>query len=323
MQTIKLGRSGLDVSSLCLGTMLFGNATPENTAHELLDSYYEGGGRFLDTANKYATWIDGFEKPTSEETIGRWLKAAKKRDDLIISTKSGFPYLDIPRGLTKQLIITEAEKSLKRLGIDTIDLYYAHADDVNTPQEEYMAAYESLIQSGKVRAIGASNFLAWRLSRANMIATQSGGTEFCCVQNRFSYLWPRRGANFGNQIPATEELLDYCKNDKVTLLAYSPLLKGCFGRTDRPIPEEYLTPDNQKRATILSEIAKRYGVSGNVMVTAWMCAEGIIPVISGSNSQQMSENLTACSVTLSKEDHDNMNFWFYGEAGKPIDLNLL
>jgi aryl-alcohol dehydrogenase-like predicted oxidoreductase len=133
--------------------MYLGTRTDEEMTYQLLDQYVDAGGIFIDTANIYAHWVAGFKGGESETILGKWLKSRDNRSETFIATKVGFQYGDTVRGLRAGQIVDECEKSLRRLGIDTIDLYYAHVDDRNTPQEETLEAFDKLVQSGKVRFI--------------------------------------------------------------------------------------------------------------------------------------------------------------------------
>lgn len=311
MKSVILGDSNLSVSELCLGTMYFGIKVPEEDAFRLMDLYYEAGGRFFDTANKYATWVPGFPEPVGEHFISRWIESRKNRASIIIATKIGFPYLDVSQGLTRKLIIQETEKSLERLGTDHIDLLYAHTDDTETPQEEVMEAFDKLIQSGKVRAVGASNFSSWRLALANTTARTNGWSSYCCTQTRLSPLWPKVHADFGRQVPASPEILDYCRSNSVSVLAYSPLLQGFFGRDDRNIPDGYDTADNRRIVSLIRKEAKEQNLNPNVVALAWMKEQGFIPLITGSNPDQINQNLQSTSVNISPETNREINRLYF------------
>ncbi len=311
MKEMKLGGSSLSGSTLCLGTMYFGIKVPEQESFSLMDYYYERGGRFYDTANKYATWVPGFPEPVGESVLGRWIKSRGNRDDLLVATKMGFPYGDVPRGLKKDLILSEVDKSLKRLGLEKIDLLYAHCDDYDTPQEEYMEAFHSLVKAGKVMALGASNFYAWRLATANQLALSRGWTPFCCVQSRQSVLWPRVNGKFGRQLPASVEILDFCRRENVAMLSYSPLLQGFFGRDDRSIPEDYDTPQNNEIVDLFRKEAAALGVSANTLVLSFMVAEGFIPLITGSSREQLKQNIDAIEFSVSSETADRIRELYY------------
>lgn len=297
------------MSALCLGTMYFGSRTDEETAWELLDRYYEAGGRFLDTANKYATWVEGYDEPRSEPLLGEWIDERGVRDELFVATKVGFPYQDVPRGLDPDLVEAEVEKSLDRLGLDAVDLLYVHGDDYDTAQESYMRALHGLVEDGRVRHLGASNVFAWRLARANRIAEEQGLTPFSCLQPRFSYLIPNRGADFGRQVPATDELVDYADRTGLTLVPFSPLLKGVYGREDREIPDGYVRTENRLKMDLVRELADEYGVGGNQIVLAWMAQREppIVPLFGASTPAQLEANVAALDVDLSAADRERLD----------------
>lgn len=160
METTTLGTTGESISELCLGAMYFGSQLDQKTSYELLDRYYDAGGRFIDTANIYATWVEGYDTPESEPLLGEWLAERGVRDEMTIGTKVGFEYENVPRSLDLELIQREVDKSLERLGIETIDLLYAHLDDPETPQIDTMRAFDEVVTAGKVKHIGASNMPA-------------------------------------------------------------------------------------------------------------------------------------------------------------------
>lgn len=309
MDSIQLGKTGETVSPVCLGTMYFGSKTGPQTSRKLLDRYYEAGGRFLDTANTYATWLDGVDDPTSEPFLAEWMDDRGNRDELFLATKVGFEYSDVPQSLSPDIIEREVQKSLDRLGTDYIDLLYAHVDDRNTPLEETMAAFNRLVESGKVRHIGASNYYGWRLARANTIAEERDLTPFSCVQPRFSYLIPHRNSDFQRQRPATDEFVSYCDDHDLTMLPYSPLLGGCYGREDRSIPDRYVTTENRQKMEIIRSIAQQRDVSANQIVIAWLTQRDppTIPVVGCSTTEQLNENLAALDISLSERELERLN----------------
>ncbi len=305
MQTIQLGSTDADVSVMCLGTMHFGTKEDEETSFRLLDQYVEAGGNFIDTANVYARWIRGYEGGESETLLGKWMRERGNRDSLFIASKVGFemPTRGVTRGTSAKQIVAECEKSLKRLGVETIDLYYAHHDDRDTPLEESLAAFDKLKKEGMVRYIGASNFRAWRLEQARWIANTKGWAEYCCIQQRYTYLRPRPGADFSPQVSTNDDLLDYCTNRAITLLAYSPLLAGGYTRTDRALPGQYTDPDADARLAELKAVSEETGATPNQVIFAWMMQSepAIIPIFSASTTAQMHENLGALDLVLSTE----------------------
>ena len=309
MQKIELGHTGEMISSMGLGTMYFGSKTDEKTAVELLDLYADHGGSFLDSANKYASWVPGFQGGESEHLIGRWLKNNGNRQNMFISSKVGFPYGDIPRSLKKEIIISECEKSLKRLGTDTIDLYFAHTYDADTPVEEIMEAFFKLKTEGKIRYAGASNYAAWQLSEANQTAGLQGWKGFTCIQQFHTYLQPALRADFGNQRILTPEIQDFCLRKKLSIIAYSPLLAGAYVRNDVPIPVQFRGKDTDYKRNTLKTLAKELSVSANAVVLAWMMqsSPAVIPLITGSSVMQLKENIQAASLNLSEEHMKILN----------------
>jgi aryl-alcohol dehydrogenase-like predicted oxidoreductase len=305
MHTVPLGSTGVQVSALCLGTMYFGTRQDEATSFRLLDQYVDAGGTFLDSANIYAHWERGGRGGESEALLGRWLKARGHRGRMFIATKAGFEYGEVPRSLAPQLIEAECDKSLRRLGVDTIDLFYAHVDDRVTPLRDSLEALARLVERGKVRFIGASNYRAYRLERAHALSKANGWPEFCCVQQRHTYLRPRPGQTFEPQLAANEDLFDYvrARRGEFTLLAYAALLNGAYTRPDRPLPEQYAGPDSEARLAALRAVAAETGATPNQVILAWM-RQGdppVLPLIAASTAGQMAENLGALAVVLSAE----------------------
>ena len=309
-----LGRSGLEVSALALGTDLIGSKIDRATSFALFDFYSEQGGTFLDTANFYASWLPNCQGGESEITIGLWMKERNNRNSMVISTKLAFDYPGSPGGLTADQIKQECEKSLRRLQTDRIDLYYAHRDDRRTPLEETMEAFSRLVREGKVRAIGASNLLGWRIAEANAIARAAGWSQYSVVQQRYTYLRPRHGADFGPQIFINEDLKDYARSDNVALVGYSVLLQGAFTRADRPVPAQFAGPDADDRLATLQKVSKELNHSPNQVIIAWMrqSEPSVLPIIAGSKVQQLAENIKALDLTLSAAHLHQLN-----AAGNP------
>lgn len=309
MKTFPLSSTGIEVSALCLGAMYFGSRNNKATSYRMLDQYIDAGGTFIDTANIYAYWIEGFAGGESETLLGEWLRERGNRSKLFIATKVGFEYPGVERTLKAKVIEAECEKSLKRLGTDTIDLYYAHKDDRNTPLDETLEAFNRLVQAGKVRYIGASNYLAWRLEEARWISQTKGWVDFCCVQQRYTYYHPKPGASFDPQTAVNGDLLDYSRQRKMTILAYSVLLGGAYNRKDRPVSEQYISAENDARYETLRVIAAETGATLNQVILAWMLHHDppVIPLIAASTDEQMAENLGALAVRLSPEQMQRLN----------------
>lgn len=315
-----LGTSNLQVSELCLGTMNFGWKEPVESSLERLEQFTEAGGNFIDTANVYSRreqpgkdfygkdfseYVDG----TSERLIGQWVKEKGNREDLVIATKVGFAYPGIQIGTSAKQIKTECEKSLKRLQTDYIDLLYLHMDDRSIPLEESLGALADLVQEGKVRYVGASNFTAWRLAQACEVSKRNGFPQFCCIQQRHTYLRPRQGADFGRQVAANKELFDFAQNSSMALLAYSPLLKGYYNDRTKALMEQYQGPDAEARMAALEQVAKETGATGTQIVYSWMLRSdpSVMPIVAASTSAQFQEALDALDLKLSEDQMDRLN----------------
>ncbi|NIV30855.1 MAG: aldo/keto reductase [Anaerolineae bacterium] len=289
--------------------MHFGSRTDREMSYRLLDQYVEAGGSFLDTANTYARWVPGFHGGESEALLGEWMRERGNRPQTFVATKVGFPYPGVERGLRAHQIEAECEKSLQRLGVDTIDLYYAHVDDRDTPVEETMAAFDRLVKTGTVRFIGASNFVARRLEQARQVSHTHGWAQYCCIQQRYSYVRPKPGASFGAQIAASDGLFDYCRAHGITVLAYSPLLGGAYTRADRAFSKQYLGPDTDARTAVLQAVTAEAGATANQVVLAWMVQSDppVIPLVGASTVAQLEENLRALEIALSPEQMARLN----------------
>lgn len=311
MKLINSGISGEKISEFCLGAMYFGSKINQEDSFKMLDLFLEEGGNFVDTANIYSYWVDGCCGGDSESLIGKWLHVKNNRDDVLLATKTGFEYPTVEKGLTAKQIIEECEKSLKRLNTDVIDLYYSHGDDFNTPVEETLEAYDKLKASGKIKHIGASNFSTWRIEQSKQVSKHNNWAEYSFVQQRYTYLRPRHCSKFENfQVSANDEMIEYCKANKLPLLAYSPLLGGFYNRNDRALPHQYVSQDSKCRLAVLNQIAKETGVNQNQIVLSWMLNNQVIPVVGAGNFSQLQENLKASSLVLSDEQLDRLNNTF-------------
>jgi aryl-alcohol dehydrogenase-like predicted oxidoreductase len=309
MRKLKLGTSDAQVSALCLGLMNFGTRDSKELSYQLLDQYIQAGGSFLDTANCYSWWNPGGKGGESETLLGHYLMDRGNRDKLFIATKVGYTYPPVPTSLKAALIIEECDKSLRRMGIDCIDLYYAHIDDRGTPLEESLGAFDKLHRAGKFRYLGASNLMAWRMEEARAISQASGQIGFCCIQQRFTYLRPNPNADFSLQRPVTTDLLDWCGQRGVTLLAYSPLLGGAYTRPDRSPGPQYASPDSDARLAVLHQVAQELNATPNQVIYAWMLSQAspVIPLLAVGNAKQMKENLDSLNLKLSADQLERLN----------------
>jgi aryl-alcohol dehydrogenase-like predicted oxidoreductase len=309
MHFVPLGNTGVTVSAVCLGTDYYGSRTPAALANQLLDQFADAGGTFLDTANTYAYWIPGFAGGESERVIGDWMEARRNRRQMFVATKVGFPYPGSSGGLRASEIEQECEKSLRRLKVDAIDLYYAHCDDRATPLEELLEAFHRLVHGGKVRFIGASNWPTWRLAEARLLSELRGWTTHTALEFRHTYLRPKPGADFAPQVVVTPELQDYCRSHAPTLLAYSILLSGAYTRPDRAVMAQYQSPDSAERLVTLHDIARETKATANQVIIAWLlrCDPPILPIIGGSTSGQLKQNLDALSLHLTAEQMNRLH----------------
>jgi len=299
------GRVGLRVSELCLGTMYFGYRTDERTAFAILDRFLDAGGTFLDTANNYGQWHG--DAGESERVLGRWLRSRKAADQVVVATKVGArtltpgdPSPEHWQGLSREHVLADAETSRRNLGLDRLDLYYAHIDDRGTAQEETVDALATLAESGTVGLLGCSNTTTWRIERARSIARAAGRPTYSCIQQKHTYLLPLPGRRQGNLVG--EEMLDYVESEDLTLLAYSPLLAGMYARDEQP-SGEYRHSVNAERLSVLREVAKELGAAPAQVVLAWLLASSpsVIPVTGASTVAQLDELLGAVDIVLDGE----------------------
>ena len=316
MKTLALGDTGRSVSALCLGTMEFGVKVEPRQSEALLDHYVEAGGRFLDTANNYGHWVNGGGRE-SETVLGRWMRARNNRNSLFLATKVGANPPARGWSLKPQLIREELEESLRLLGTDHVDLYYAHIDVREDSLEDTLAVFDQLHREGKFGALGCSNYRAWRIERARQLSSSRGYPVYCCAQLRHSYLRPLPGASFRPQVYIDEETKDYARaNEDFLLLGYSVALSGAYSaRPDRPVPLQYLGPDTDDRLRVLAEVARETGGSPLQVVLAWMLASTpvVLPLIAVSSVKQLDENLGSLDVVLTSGQLERLD-----RAGTPL-----
>lgn len=309
MTTVPLGQTRASVSAMALGTAYFGTTVSEDAAFSVLDAYVEAGGTFIDTANMYAGWVPGGQGGESEALIGRWMKQRRNRFKLLLSTKVGLPYTGVAQGLRASTIRDECEKSLTRLGVEHVDLYFTHRDDRETPIEEFMAALDGLVRQGKAKYLGASNITPWRLIEANWVARTRGLAEYVCVQQRFTYLRMKPNVQLDQQVPVSDEMLDCLRSHNLPLMCYGPLLKGTIDNPNKPLDPRYVWADTDARLAALRDVAREVGASVNNVIFAWMMriSPRCIPLFSASKPEQVKENLAAMNVKLSNEQMARLN----------------
>ncbi len=321
MEYRTLGGTGTVVSTLCLGTMTFGNESTEEVSHAQLDRFVEQGGNFLDTANVYSRGV-------SEEIIGRWLaKRPDLVDQLVIATKGRFPMGDGPNdaGLTRTNLNRALEASLRRLGVEAVDLYQAHAWDPLTPLEETLGFFDDAVRAGKIRYAGVSNFLGWQLQRAATLTALRGTTPIVTLQPQYNLLV--RDIEF--------ELVDVCDNENIGILPWSPLaggwLTGKYRRDEEPTGatrlgedpnrgmEAYQQRNAQERTwqviDAVQAIAADRGASMAQVALSWLAdRRAVTSVILGARSvEQLDDNLAAAGLHLTDTETARLD-----EASAPI-----
>lgn len=314
MEKRVLGKSGLQVTPICLGGNVFGWTANEAASFSILDTFVEGGGNFLDTADIYMRRIPGNKGGESETIIGKWLKSRNKRDEVIIATKVGGETGPSPedKGLSQVHIIKAVEDSLQRLQIERIDLFQAHFDDPDTPLEETLKAFDQLLKQGKVRYIGASNYSAERLKQALDISEQQGLAQFISLQPRYNLL---------DREEYEKDLEPLCLERDLGVITYFSLASGFLTgkyRPDKPLPTSgraagiQKTYMNERGFTVLNEvdrIAEKYRATPTQVALAWVMARpGITSAIaSATNAEQAKQLLKASVLHLDQEDITALN----------------
>ncbi|WP_327032698.1 aldo/keto reductase [Micromonospora ureilytica] len=311
-----------EVSVLSLGAMLFGSATDEATSYAILDRYVEAGGTFIDTSDNYAFWVDGGQGGQSEELLGRWRRSRGVGAEIVIATKlgarplaPGTSYLDNAEGLSAKVIRESAERSRDRLGVERLDLLYAHIEDRTVPLQETVEGFAELVAEGTVGLLGASNHRAWRVERARALAAAAGLPGYEVLQYHRSYL-PNRTDLVSELDPDGEpggvggDLLSYLRAEpELTLVAYSPLLKGAFTRADKPLSSAYDLPSAPRRLEALREVAGQSGATVNQVVLAWLLGGELpsIPLVGASSVAQLEESLAAVDLELTAEQRHRLD----------------
>lgn len=308
----RLGSTDLKIAPLVLGGNVFGWTADKAASFAVLDAFVEGGGVMIDTADVYSAWADGHEGGESEAMIGEWLRASGKRDQVLIATKVGMLPGDGGEKLAPARIAAAAEASLRRLGTDHIDLYYAHQDDENVPQEDMLAAFGKLIDAGKVRVLGASNFRAARLKSAVDLAKNNPTLP------RVHVLQPEY--NLVSREKFEGELQDYCAQENIAALPYYGLASGFltgkyrsaddFGKSVRGNRMQAVLDD--KGPAVLSAmdaIAAETGASLAQIALAWLIAQDGVtaPIASATSVDQLRDLLPAMTLDLSPDQLDRLS----------------
>lgn len=309
MEKVMLSRD-IQVFPVCLGAMNFGTTTSMEDSFRVLDAYADMGGNFLDTSNNYAHWQGTGDE--SETVLGQWLRRRGCRDKMILATKVGYDRHGRGQGLKREQIAYWVEESLRKLGTDYIDLYYAHVDDTQTPLEETLEAFHRLVQQGKVRLLGGSNYDTWRMAEANLIAEARGYTPYTVAQQRFTYLFEKSQCppEYTFNEVTNRERLRFCRAKNIPLVAYTSLAKGGYECPDK-LPGEYVTGD---RLEFLRQMAKEKGVTASALAVAWMTQlhrcpgfPRVIPLFGSSDPRRFCRNLDGLALTLTQEELDRLN----------------
>ncbi len=320
MEYRRLGRTGLKVSTICLGTMQFGWTSDEAAAHEVMSRAIELGCNFLDTADVYSRWAENNPGGVSEQIIGRWLKnSSVSRQEIILATKvrgqmGGQP---TQQGLSRHHILNAVENSLRRLQTDYIDLYQTHFPDEETPLDETLSALDDLVRSGKVRYIGCSNYPAWLLTKSLWVSDVRRLARFDSLQPHYSLV---------HRAEFERELQPLCLDQGVGVIPYSPLAGGFLTgkyRRDTALPESARAQGVQKRymneegfnaVDKLEEIGQTHEATIAQTAIAWVLANpAVTSAIIGANSiAQLEDTLKGAKVKLSAEEKaalDEVTAW--------------
>jgi 1-deoxyxylulose-5-phosphate synthase len=313
MRYVKLGRTGLDVSPIALGTMTYGEpergyptwSLGEEAARPLIRRALDAGVNFFDTANMYSSG-------SSEEILGRALRDFADRDEVVIATKVRAPMGPGPNrgGLSRKAIMTEAEHSLRRLGTDHIDLYQIHRFDNDTPIEETLEALHDLVKAGKVRYLGASSMHAYEFGKALHIQRHNGWARFVSMQDHYNLLAREE----------EREMLRLCADEGVGVIVYSPLARGLLARpwgtgatarwtVDRPAAERMLytpaTADSDHAIVdTVGAVAESHGVSRAQVALAWLRANPVVvaPLVGASSAKQIDDAVASLDLDLTGDE---------------------
>jgi aryl-alcohol dehydrogenase-like predicted oxidoreductase len=307
-----LGRTGLKVSPLCLGTMQWGWTADENAAGRVMDAFTEAGGNFIDTADVYTRWADG-SVGVSEEIIGCWMKDRGNRDKVILATKVRAKMGPGPNdeGLSRKHILDAVDASLRRLQTDYIDLYQTHFYDEDTPIDETLAALDQLVQRGKVLYVGASNYPAWRFMEALWSADVNGTVRYDSLQPHY---------NLVHRAEFERELKAVCEAYEIGVLPYSPLaggfLTGKYRRGHVPdsaraegIQRRYFNERGWRTLDAVREVADAHGTTPVAVSLAWLLAQDVVtsPIIGANSVDQLQDSLAALNVELSAEQVEQLS----------------
>jgi aryl-alcohol dehydrogenase-like predicted oxidoreductase len=310
MQTRTIGTSNIHVVPLMLGGNVFGWTVDAPTSFTILDSFVDHGLNFIDTANMYSTWLPGHQGGESETIIGQWFKQSGKRDKVVIATKIGMKMGDGKEGLAKKYILEEVEASLKRLQTDHIDLYQSHKDDDTVPLQETLEAYQQLIQQGKVRVIGASNYTGPRLTEAMEVAEKHGLTAYQTLQPNYN-LHTREDFET-NLAPVAEkfalDVIPYFSLASGFLTGKYKTQEDAKGANREAQVGKYFDERGEKILKALNEVARDTGAKQASIALAWLLAQPTIlaPIASATSTQQLESLVAAVNLKLDQASLDKL-----------------
>lgn len=313
MKNRKLGRTGLKVSELCLGTMQFGWTTDEAAGFEVMDAFVELGGNFIDTADVYSWWAENNPGGVAEQIIGRWMKERSNRQDIVLATKVRGKMWEGSNGegLSRAHIMRAVEDSLRRLETDYIDLYQTHWFDADTPIDETLRVLEDLVRQGKVRYIGASNYPAWRLMESLWCAEVNGMPRYDSLQPHY---------NLVCRDEFERELKEVCERYEIGVIPYSPLAGGFLtGKYDREVVPESARAESAKRKYFnekgwrvldaVREVAEEAGSSPAAVALGWLLSLPVItaPIVGANSAEQLKGSLAVVELSLSEGQVEKLN----------------
>ncbi len=309
MEYVNLGKTGLEVSRLCLGCMTYGTSRwrewvlNEEESRPFFKRALEYGINFFDTANSYSLGV-------SEEVTGRALRDFARRDEVVLATKVFFPYGEKPNqgGLSRKAILQSIDDSLRRLGTDYADLYQIHRYDATTPIEETLEALHDVVKMGKARYIGASSMWAWQFAQALYKSDLHGWTRFVSMQNHYNLIYREQ----------EREMNPLCRAEDIALIPWSPMARGFFAgnrtrdksgdtsrsRTDTYGHSLYYQENDFQIADRVAEVAQKRGVSGSQIALAWVLQQpGVTaPIVGASKMYQLDQAVAALDIKLTPDE---------------------
>lgn len=312
MKMRRLGRTGLSIAPLVFGGNVFGWTADEKTSFSLLDAFFDAGFNAVDTADVYSSWAPGNRGGESETIIGKWLKqSGRSRDSAVIVTKVGSELGPDRKGLSRRWIMQAVEESLKRLQTDYIDLYLSHWPDPDTPYEETLAAYDTLLSQGKLRAIGASNLDAQQMRDALDVAAANGLPRYDVLQPEY---------NLYDRASYDGPLRNLCIAEEIGVITYFSLARGFLSgkyRSHKDLEgsargggvEKYLDGRGMRILGVLDEIAEETGAKQAEIALAWIIArDGVTaPIASATNADQLASLVRSAELTLPEEAIRRLN----------------